>query len=293
MAQSVTVGENLFAMLQELRPSPSDQRNSVSVDYLRRVPDGQPLDADEVCGPAGGSSPKLLLKFNRLWGAKPPRAMEDSCSTSPVVSADVEERHRRRAFAHYDCQSLTANLGYAAKLRGILLARRRNTATGASAASSFRASTPDETPEEDAGDGKGSSHPRSAANDRRDSSPRESSDLFHPAAGNDLLESCPFFRNETGGEGEREVSLTRCTQGNGVHRPPLSYGIAVLEPAPGETLWKHACPLQKRLLPIESVDEGAHYYRRYFLGESGTSTRPSRGTLLGYGMFECVHFISG
>ncbi|KZC09089.1 Signal-induced proliferation-associated 1-like protein 1 [Dufourea novaeangliae] len=213
VAQSVTVGENLFAMLQELRPSSSssDQRNSVGVDYLRRVSvptDGQTADTDEVCGPTGGSSPKLRLKLNRL------------------------------AFAHYDCQSLTANLGYAAKLRGILLARRRNTATGASAASSFRASTPDETPEEDAGDGKG----------------------------NDLLESCPFFRNETGGEGERDVSLTRCSQGNGVHRPPLSYGIAVLEPVPGETLWKHACPLQKRPLPIESVDEGAHYYRRYFLG---------------------------
>ncbi|XP_076654822.1 signal-induced proliferation-associated 1-like protein 2 isoform X2 [Halictus rubicundus] len=237
VAQSVTVGENLFAMLQELRPSSSDQRNSVGVDYLRRVPDGQTMDADEVCGPTGGSSPKLRLKLNRLWGAKPPRAMEETC-TSPVVSADVEERHRRRAFAHYDCQSLTANLGYAAKLRGILLARRRNTATGASAASSFRASTPDETPEEDAGDGKG----------------------------NDLLESCPFFRNEIGGEGEREVSLTRCSLGNGVHRPPLSYGIAVLEPPSGETLWKHSCPLQKRPLPIESVDEGAHYYRRYFLG---------------------------
>ncbi|XP_076239000.1 signal-induced proliferation-associated 1-like protein 2 [Calliopsis andreniformis] len=236
VAQSATVGENLFAMLQDLRPS-SDQRNSVGVDYLRRVPDGQTVDADEVCGPTGGSSPKLRLKLNRLWGAKAPRAMEESCS-SPVVSADVEERHRRRAFAHYDCQSLTANLGYAAKLRGILLARRRNTATGASAASSFRASTPDETPEEDVGDGKG----------------------------NDLLESCPFFRNEIGGEGEREVSLTRCSQGNGVHRPSLSYGVAVLEPAPGETLWRHTCPLQKRPMPIESVDEGAHYYRRYFFG---------------------------
>ncbi|XP_076672127.1 signal-induced proliferation-associated 1-like protein 2 isoform X1 [Andrena cerasifolii] len=245
VAQSVTVGENLFAMLQDLRPSASssDQRNSIGVDYLRRVPDGQTVDADEVCGPTGGSSPKLRLKLNRLWGAKPPRAMEESCS-SPVVSADVEERHRRRAFAHYDCQSLTANLGYAAKLRGILLARRRNTATGASAASSFRASTPDETPEEDAGDGK----------------------ALSATLGNDLLESCPFFRNEIGGEGEREVGLTRCSQGNGVHRPFLSYGIAVLEPPPGETLWKQTCPLQKRPLPIESVDEGAHYYRRYFLG---------------------------
>ncbi|XP_077276218.1 uncharacterized protein LOC143905014 isoform X2 [Temnothorax americanus] len=238
VAQSITGGENFFAMLQDFRPS--DQRGVVTGDYLRRVQDGsgQPLDVDEVCGPTGaGSSPKLRLKLNRLWGGKPPRAMEETC-TSPVVSADVEERHRRRAFAHYDCQSLTANLGYAAKLRGILLAKRRNTATGASAASALRASTPDETPEEDAGDGKG----------------------------NDLLEPCPFFRNEIGGEGEREVGLTRCAQGNGIHRPSLSYGVSVLEPPPGETLWKSTCPLQKRPLPIESVDEGAHYYRRYFLG---------------------------
>jgi len=157
VAQSITAGENFFAMLQDFRPP--EQRGVITGDYLRRVhqPDGpgQPLDVDEVCGPTGaGSSPKLRLKLNRLWGGKPPRAMEDTCP-SPVVSADVEERHRRRAFAHYDCQSLTANLGYAAKLRGILLARRRNTATGASAASTLRASTPDETPEEDAGDGKG------------------------------------------------------------------------------------------------------------------------------------------
>lgn len=157
VAQSITAGENFFAILQDFRPS--EQRGVVASDYLRRVHQqdgiGQPLDIDEVCGPTGaGSSPKLRLKLNRLWGGKPPRAMEETC-TSPMVSADVEERHRRRAFAHYDCQSLTANLGYAAKLRGILLARRRNTATGASAASALRASTPDEAPEEDAGDGKG------------------------------------------------------------------------------------------------------------------------------------------
>lgn len=153
MAQSVTAGENFFTILQNFRPS--EQRGTVAGDYLRRVhQDGQTLDVDEVCGPTG-SSPKLRLKLNRLWSSKPPRAMEEACTSSSVVSADVEERHRRRAFAHYDCQSLTANLGYAAKLRGILLARRKNTATGASAASALRASTPDEAPEEDAGDGKG------------------------------------------------------------------------------------------------------------------------------------------
>ncbi|XP_033230102.1 signal-induced proliferation-associated 1-like protein 2 [Belonocnema kinseyi] len=234
VAQSVSVNENLFAMLQDFRPP--DQRSPSSSDFLRRVQDPQSPDIDEVCGPTG-SSPKLRLKLNRLWGGKPPRGVEEAC-TSPVISADVEERHRRRAFAHYDCQSFTANLGYAAKLRGLLLARRRNTATGASAASSLRSSTPDEAPEEDSGDGKG----------------------------NDLLESCPFFRNETGGEGEREVGLTRCPNANGIHRPPMAYGVSVLEPPPGETLWKHTCPLQKRLLPIESVDDGAYYYRRYFLG---------------------------
>ncbi|XP_046611534.1 signal-induced proliferation-associated 1-like protein 1 isoform X1 [Neodiprion virginianus] len=240
VAQSVPVGENFFAaMLQDFR-SPDQRSPSSNAELLRRLQDGQSPDTDEVCGPTG-SSPKLRLKLNRFWSGKPPRGVDqEQCQNpaSPSVSADVEERHRRRAFAHYDCQSLTANLGYAAKLRGILLARRRNTATGASAASSLRASTPDEAPEDDIGDGKG----------------------------NELLESCPFFRNETGGEGEREVGLTRCTMANGIHRPPLAYGVSVLEPPPGETLWKHTCPLQRRPLPIESVDDGAHYYRRYFLG---------------------------
>lgn len=160
VAQSVPVGENFFAMLQDFR-SPDQRSSNSNVELLRRLQDSQSPDTDEVCGPTG-SSPKLRLKLNRFWssGGKPPRTSiqdQDQCQTpgTPIVSADVEERHRRRAFAHYDCQSLTANLGYAAKLRGILLARRRNTATGASAASSLRASTPDEVPEDDIGDGKG------------------------------------------------------------------------------------------------------------------------------------------
>uniref|UniRef100_A0ABD2X543 Rap-GAP domain-containing protein n=1 Tax=Trichogramma kaykai TaxID=54128 RepID=A0ABD2X543_9HYME len=327
VAQSVTMNENLLAMLQDFnsRNLPLSIRGPMASEFLLRrqqlhqqhmmrhqqqqqqfqqlqqqqqqhlhlqqqqqqqqttqesSQQASANDVDEVCGPTGGSSPKLRLKLNRLWGSKQTRnaislteeqhhqiqqqqqsttmttvtasassstsmtssGSSSSSVTSPVVSADVEERHRRRAFAHYDCQSLTANLGYAAKLRGILLARRRNTATGASAASSLRASTPDELPEEDVGDAKG----------------------------NELLESCPFFRNEIGGEGEREVGLTRRphsnASGNGLHRPVLAYGVSVLEPPANETLWKHTCPLQKRPLPIESVDEGAHYYRRYFLG---------------------------
>lgn len=173
-----------------------------------------------------------------------------STNVVTAASADVEERQRRRAFAHYDCQSLTANLGYAAKLRGLLLARRRNTTTGASAASmQTRSSTPDgaESGDEDYGDGQA----------------------------NELLDSCPFFRNEVGGEEEREVSLTRMQiplvpgqPRRAIHRPALACGVSLLECPPSESMWKPAtCPFQKGPRPIESVDSGAEYYRKYFLGQ--------------------------
>lgn len=86
---------------------------------------------------------------------KPARAatVDDTAITN--LPGDCEERQRRRAFAHYDVQSLTANVGYAARLRGFLLSRRRNTTTGASAASMLgtRAATPD-SGDEDSGDGR-------------------------------------------------------------------------------------------------------------------------------------------
>lgn len=214
---------------------------------------------------ATSTSPKLRLKLHRFWGgagnmagvAKQSglrqSAMDDSVVNSnnniTTTSADIEERQRRRAFAHYDCQSLTANLGYAAKLRGLLLARRRNTTTGASAASMLnsRSATPDgDSGDEDSGDG----------------------------YNNDLLESCPFFRNEIGGEEERVVSLTRIiskhknSQRRPLHRPPLAYGVSVLEFPAGETHWRHAtCPYQRLPRPIESVDQGALYYRNHFCNQ--------------------------
>lgn len=169
--------------------------------------------------------------------------LDEKLEISAATNSELEERRRRRSFAHYDCQSLTANLGYAAKLRGLLLARRRNTTTGASAASSLgaRAATPDgDSGDEDSGDG----------------------------CGNDLVESCPFFRNEIGGEEERIVSLTRLTQRKPVHRPPLSCGISILEYPPGETHWTAGtCPFQSQIGAIEGIDQGALYYRKYFHGQ--------------------------
>jgi len=122
------------------------------------------------------SSPKLRLKFHKFWGGtnnKFSRTTDDTASSSgsgltgvssataatnmtAVNCADFtgDERQKRRGFAHYDVQSLTATVGLASKLQS-MLSRRRNTATGASAASMLaaRSSTPDSA-DEDLGDGK-------------------------------------------------------------------------------------------------------------------------------------------
>ncbi|XP_062548577.1 signal-induced proliferation-associated 1-like protein 1 isoform X2 [Armigeres subalbatus] len=273
---SQTTGESFLAMLQEYRPAVfgMEHTHHHTVNHGHHdTRNGGMISSGEDSLDRGNSSPKLRMKFNRLWsssgghGAKPNRGQTQSASlddaslnanvsvlsnvsttsTTTVSSADIEERQRRRAFAHFDCQSLTANLGYAAKLRGLLLARRRNTTTGASAAATYgtRSSTPDgDSIDEDYGDGQG----------------------------NELLESCPFFRNEIGGEEEREVSLTRMQnplpagqQRRAIHRPALAYGVSVLECATNETLWKaNSCPYQKGPRPIEQIDNGALYYRQHF-----------------------------
>lgn len=116
------------------------------------------------------SSPKLKLKLHRFWGAnsKFSRTTDDTAGLSQAaVSASSgnpatvncaeftgDDRQKRRGFAHYDVQSLTATVGLASKLQN-MLSRRRNTATGASAASMLaaRSSTPD-SGEDDLGDGK-------------------------------------------------------------------------------------------------------------------------------------------
>lgn len=260
------VGNNeFFKMLQDYRPAGlvgTDQRSPGPSEYLRAKVDGtvEKYNPEET----GSShhlpqSPKLRNKLKKhFWtngnvpgnaGIKNPRqTMDDSAvsnsSSSASLTAEAEEIARRRAFAHYDCQSLTTNLNYTVRLRRNLLAKRRNTATGASAASMLvRSSTPDGENEDDCGDGQS----------------------------NDLVESCPFFRNEIGGEEERIVSLSRLQNGHNrkpLHRPPLAYGVAVLEFPPGETHWRHStCPYQRFPRPIENVDQGALYYRKYFAGQ--------------------------
>lgn len=143
---------------------------------LSRVTDrfSEVLASDHADGPTprASVSPKPRLKFNKLWGGTTPAAIARSDGDSIITS--LNDSNKRRQFAHYDCQSLMANLSYAAEIRGALLSRRRNTTTGASAASllATRGLPPGEIAIPDTGDGRS----------------------------NELLESCPFFRNELGGK---------------------------------------------------------------------------------------------
>lgn len=207
-------------------------------------------------------SPKLNIKL-KLWNqmrnvttkSSVHEEQKENSTSNPTsivsTSADIEERARRRAFAHFDCQSLVANLGYAARLRDLLLSRRRNTTTGASAAAMYstRCSTPD----------------------------ADDDDKVDKRTSNELVEACPFFRNEVGGEMERHVGLSRVhftslNSGNFTkeefHRPSLSYGVSILECPFGETLWKkHSCPYEQKSVLIEEIDKGAYYYRKYYSGQ--------------------------
>lgn len=114
--------ESFFAMLQDYQPAVlADQRSPGPSEYLR----GKVEDVDEVSVP---QSPKSRVKLTRFWGQHQQsliknqrQAMDDSmvnsASTSSVVcSAEAEEIARRRAFSHYDCQSLTTNLNYTSRL---------------------------------------------------------------------------------------------------------------------------------------------------------------------------------
>ena len=119
-----------------------------------------------------------------------------------------------------------------------------------------------------------------------------------------MLCSCPYFRNEVGGEGERSVVLSRSTVCNNstkassdnvtkqgelpptpnstlLHMPVAARGFSLLDTL--DTYWKNGyCPYRIHRLTgsrggnrnvvstqniIERVDEGALFYKNFFYGQ--------------------------
>ncbi|KAG0729153.1 Signal-induced proliferation-associated 1-like protein 1 [Chionoecetes opilio] len=271
--------EALYSILRDLQPPNQALRGSQG-------------EAGGAPGPAEAeaTSPKARSKFQRLWdrdkssifkklrssrGAESAKADNASDSSGggtgrsqrTEANGDSDSRGedvpvavptRRSAFAHYDCRSLATQFSTSQTRQ--LLAERVNTTTGASAAAMAAAphhdSTEDLVPEElDPGDGRS----------------------------NSLINSCPFFRNELGGEGERVVSLSR-DWGSGssgcggplaatnLHRPVAAATLGLLEPPVGLSHWQMTlCPYVRSPLTVEAVDQGSAYYRNYFCGQGGTN----------------------
>lgn len=176
-----------------------------------------------------------------------------------------------KSFVHFDAQSILFDLHEAAAQRGFIT-QRRNTATGASAASvslSSRSSAPN------LNDPIYSSIEDLTLNlDQGTSTPSLAMDpLDGPSINNSspLLLSCPHFVNEIGGNSERNISflsssVERGGDGDGGRGwlRKSNASMSVLE-IPIEEQVKRLERL--KLYSIEHVDLGACYYRDYFHGK--------------------------
>lgn len=184
-----------------------------------------------------------------------------------------------KSFVHYDAQSILFDLHEAAAQR-VYVSQRRNTATGASAASVSLAVSRSSTLSgldatyssvEDLTLGLDPSAPTpSLGVDPLDAPPGGPTTSL-------LLLSCPHFRNETGGHGERNVSFLSSSAERGgdggagdTARGSLrrsNASVSVVE-VPIEQQVTRMDRL--KLYSIEHVDLGARYYRDYFHGKGNS-----------------------
>lgn len=182
----------------------------------------------------------------------------------------------QKSFAHFDVQSMLFDLHEAAANR-VSVAQRRNTTTGASAASAMASLTVSRA------HGLGGLDPAFTSTEDLNCKENLEQDLGDDNS-NDLLLSCPHFRNEIGGECERNVSFSRASAGSPggtegrLAEPTLSAyrtnaSISVLE-VPKEQQRTQCRP---RHYSIEHVDLGARYYQDYFVGKGdrGSGTPPA------------------
>lgn len=204
--------------------------------------------------------------FKKLRG---PRA--DGEASKEVEEARAPEPGKawvcQKSFAHYDVQSMFFDLNAVAGNR-LAVAQRRNTTTGASAASAGVTA------------GAGTEELNRKENLEHDGGDDTS---------NELLLSCPHFRNEIGGAGERDVAFARAAAVPSLPLPggdggiggvavdpalapgrPTNAGVSVLE-APKE-LQRSRQRLKR--FSVEHADLGARYYRDHFhgKGEGGPGT---------------------
>uniref|UniRef100_A0AAR2LRV6 Signal induced proliferation associated 1 like 2 n=1 Tax=Pygocentrus nattereri TaxID=42514 RepID=A0AAR2LRV6_PYGNA len=175
----------------------------------------------------------------------------------------------QRCFAHYDVQSVLFNVTNRSNL-----ACRKNITTGASAASKPHMIR--------AGDSIESLpvYPESPLGNCEDLGQKACTDLDEgDGKSNNMVLSCPYFRNELGGEGEWKLGLIRtnsityssggenCTVESTLSSHCTNAGVSVLEFLHDDysSHENYAVPRDyiKRYV-IEHIDMGAYYYYKFF-----------------------------
>ncbi|CAI9532098.1 unnamed protein product [Staurois parvus] len=144
------------------------------------------------------------------------------------------------------------------------IAKRKNITTGASAASQLSIV--------------GSQSPGcdSVVDSKEDPDPKTTLETDEgDGKSNDIILSCPYFRNEIGGENDRQIALSRanslalttgetCSFESSLSSHCTNAGVSVLE-VPRENQPIHREKVKRYI--IEYIDLGAYYYRRFFYGK--------------------------
>ncbi|KAK5908227.1 hypothetical protein CgunFtcFv8_016303 [Champsocephalus gunnari] len=226
-------------------------------------------------------------------------------SESDALRLSLEDDRRplsfQKCFAHYDVQSVLFNISEAVAGRANLC-QRKNTTTGASAASAglgpgavagsgggvvggalamaMAMTGPGPGAGIDSGAAGFSSGNtpmfESPLGSREELNPKENLDADDgDRKSNGLVLSCPHFRNEVGGEGERKISLSRANSANytgmsescsfesSLSSHCTNAGVSVLE-VPRENQPIHREKVKRYI--IEHIDLGAYYYHKFFYG---------------------------
>ncbi|XP_078726371.1 signal-induced proliferation-associated 1-like protein 1 isoform X3 [Lampetra fluviatilis] len=205
------------------------------------------------------------------------KADEAGAATVGATAAAASERRSWRCpkcFGHYDVQSVNFDLRSSGQGQQGSAQQIKNMSTGASAAS-LSAKTVAMMVAASAASGfsspGGSTEELDAARDEPGAQAADAGD----GKGNELVQSCPFFRNDLGGEVERQISLSRASVGLGttgraaealLHLGPTNASVSVLEGWSTDEGLRRGDRVKRYV--IEHVDQGARYYRDYFFGKA-------------------------
>ncbi|XP_062980442.1 signal-induced proliferation-associated 1-like protein 2 isoform X4 [Elgaria multicarinata webbii] len=203
--------------------------------------------------------------FRKLRTAKSEHeTLKFSCEIEDSrLDKNVHPWNCQKCFAHYDVQSILFNINEAMATR-INVGKRKNITTGASAAS--------QSPMVAGQIGSC----ESPLGSKEDLNSKENLDADEgDGKSNDLVLTCPYFRNETGGEGDRRIALSRansasfssgdsCSFESSLSSHCTNAGVSVLE-VPRENQPIHREKVKRYI--IEHIDLGAYYYRKFFYGK--------------------------